>query len=363
MNSTSPFPELIIDLNIVRANIQKMTEKAARNTVAFRPHFKTHQSHAIGRMFREAGTQAITVSSLKMAHYFAEDGWDDITIAFPINTLAAAEYNALAAKIHLKTLATSKETVKLLDAQLSHPVGLYIEIDTAYGRSGVPVTDLNMISELIDEIERSGNCHFSGFYCHAGHSYKARGKDEIEKIAHDSLQKLQTLNTEFKSAEICYGDTPTCSVLDDFGPATQLSPGNFVYYDWMQVEIGSCNPADIALYMECPVIEKFGNRHEILIHGGAVHFSKENLLANDTPTFGRLLTDDLSPQNHLSKISQEHGIIHCSPMVYNNVFIGDKVQIYPVHSCLTANLMRGAKTTDGQIIDHMNGQSLNPLSL
>lgn len=363
MDSPSPFPELIVDLAIVSANIQRMVGKATKNNLEFRPHFKTHQSHTIGRMFRETGTRAITVSSLKMARYFAEDGWDDITIAFPINVLAAAEYNTLAAKIQLKTLATSTDSVKQLDERLTQPIGLYIEIDTAYGRSGVQVTEMNRIMELAETIERTVHCHFAGFYCHAGHSYKARGKDEIERIANDSLQKLQALKAEFRTVEICYGDTPTCSALGDFGPATQLSPGNFVYYDWMQVEIGACTPADIALYMECPIIEKFDHRHEILIHGGAVHFSKESLLIDDAVTFGRLITDDLSPQNHLSKISQEHGIMSCTPMVYNTINLGDKIQVYPVHSCLTANLMRGAKTIDGKAIDHMSGKSLEPNSL
>ena len=62
-----------------------MCDKAAANQLIFRPHFKTHQSVKTGEWFREAGVTAITVSSVSMAQKFADAGWDDITIAFPLN--------------------------------------------------------------------------------------------------------------------------------------------------------------------------------------------------------------------------------------------------------------------------------------
>ena len=39
----------------MRANIQAMAEKARRNKLIFRPHFKTHQSTTVGAWFKEAG--------------------------------------------------------------------------------------------------------------------------------------------------------------------------------------------------------------------------------------------------------------------------------------------------------------------
>ena len=48
-----------------------MAAKARSAHVRFRPHFKTHQSLEIGRWFREFGVDAITVSSVGMAAFFA----------------------------------------------------------------------------------------------------------------------------------------------------------------------------------------------------------------------------------------------------------------------------------------------------
>ncbi len=80
-------PTLLLDEEKCRDNIRQMARKAADNNVVFRPHFKTHQSVEIGGWFREEGIEKITVSSLRMAKYFAGDGWKDILVAFPVNIL------------------------------------------------------------------------------------------------------------------------------------------------------------------------------------------------------------------------------------------------------------------------------------
>ena len=76
-------PTLLIDKAKCKANIKRMALKARQNDIEFRPHLKTHQSLEIGDWFRQEGVTKITVSSVAMAKYFAQDGWKDITIAFP----------------------------------------------------------------------------------------------------------------------------------------------------------------------------------------------------------------------------------------------------------------------------------------
>ena len=56
-------PTLVLNEERARANITRMAEKARANGVRLRPHFKTHQSAAIGDWFEAAGVRCITVSS------------------------------------------------------------------------------------------------------------------------------------------------------------------------------------------------------------------------------------------------------------------------------------------------------------
>lgn len=353
-------PTLFVNPDTIQSNIRRMKAKADESGLQFRPHFKTHQSIKLAEVFRDEDIQSITVSSLKMARYFAESGWNDITIAFPANILAAADYDSLNKICDLKTLVISSQAVQKLDEQLESELGLYIEIDPDYGRSGVPVNDVSRIRQLITEIQNSKHSYLAGFYCHAGHTYKCRSENEIKATAKQVLDKLNGLKSAFPEIPICYGDTPSCSVIDHFEVIDQLSPGNFVFYDWMQVEIGACTPNDIALWMQCPVIEKFDNRNEILIHGGAVHFSKDYVEKDGQKSFGKVFTDHGNIVGDLVSISQEHGIIQSSAAYFEELTIGDTVKIYPIHSCLTADLMAEYHTISGVTFDHMNGRVFNP---
>ena len=78
-------PTLLIDQHKCADNIARMVAKAAKNDVRLRVHFKTHQSAQIGEWIRSKGVVSIAVSSVKMAGYFANHDWNDITIAFPFN--------------------------------------------------------------------------------------------------------------------------------------------------------------------------------------------------------------------------------------------------------------------------------------
>ena len=125
-------PTLLLNTKKCRANIEKMVQKAQRNNIAFRPHFKTHQSREIGNWFRAYGIDRITVSSPTMANYFAADGWNDITVAFPVNIREIATINALASTIQLNLLVESVETVEQLAQKLKAPVRVFIKADTVY---------------------------------------------------------------------------------------------------------------------------------------------------------------------------------------------------------------------------------------
>jgi D-serine deaminase-like pyridoxal phosphate-dependent protein len=147
--------------------------------------------------------------------------------------------------------------------------------------------------------------------------------------------------------EISIGDTPSCSILSDFGEVEEIRPGNFVYYDVMQLEIGSCREEEIAVAIACPVVAIYSERSEIVVYGGAVHLSKEGLA---TKNGGRHFGLIALPENrgwgsiqkgcYVSSISQEHGVIKADGSLIKKIHRGDLLMILPVHSCLSANLLK-----------------------
>ena len=343
-------PELIIDQNKLNRNIDRMLAKAEESNALFRPHFKTHQSLEIGNIFRRKGTDKITVSSVSMAEYFALDGWNDITIAFPVNLLEIEKINKLAARIQLNLLVDSIYSASFLAKRMQSNVGVFIKIDTGYHRSGL-LPENSEIDRIVEILSESNKLTFKGFLAHAGHTYSAKGKEAILVIMADSKQILSNLKAKyidrFPGIITSYGDTPSCSMADDCSGFDEIRPGNFVFYDVMQYHIGSCKLDDIAVAVACPLVSVYRDRNEIIIYGGAIHLSKEFIEAdNNFKLFGYVVEfsenawGDPIPGAYISSLSQEHGIVQMPQKFIDKYKPGDVLGILPVHSCLTADLLR-----------------------
>lgn len=334
-----------------------MAERARQFGVELQPHFKSHQSRAIGGWIAEEGVKAITVSSLKMAAYFADDGWEEITVAFPVNLLRKDIIKNLSKRIRLNLFVNNLESAEYLDKILKRPIGVFTEIDTGYHRTGIPYQNTEEIAKLLEFFKQSETLEFQGVYAHAGHSYHVQGKEEVSKIHQETVERLNSVKDRFEAdfgpILISLGDTPSCSLTDNFSKVDIIRPGNYVFYDLVQAQIGSCNTDQIAVCMACPVVGKHEDRGEVVIHGGAVHFSKDFMEENAQQIFGKIVPlhnegwGEPLTDCYIKSVSQEHGIVHLSPEVLKDVKVGDWLGILPVHSCLTADLMRSYCTLDG----------------
>lgn len=355
-------PTLLLDKKKCKRNIEMMCLKARKNNVEFRPHFKTHQSLEIGKWFKESGVDKITVSSLEMAQYFSTE-WKDITVAFPVNILEIETINQLSEKIMLNILVESIETARFLTQNAKNKIGIYLKIDVGYNRTGLPPTSTQQIDEILYEISNCAILDFKGFLTHAGHTYKCRTKEEILSIHNTSRKILTDLKAKYidryPGLIISIGDTPSCSVVDDFSGIEEIRPGNFVFYDLTQHQIGSCSIDQIAVAMACPIVSIHADRNEIVIYGGGVHFSKERLETDNQGTIYGTVVEQLEqgwgePVSgmYLKSLSQEHGIVSVPESLIQGYKIGDLLYILPVHSCMTANEMK-SYFSDAEIITRL----------
>ena len=344
-------PTLIIDEERCRRNILKMADKARNNNTTLRPHFKTHQSHIVGNWFKEAGIEKATVSSVSMARYFAEGGWKDLTIAFPFNVLEIDDINNLAANASINLLVESTRVTDILSKKIKHSIGLFIKIDVGYHRTGVDPENTPAIDQILSIIETSKHLNFLGFLAHAGHSYSCRGQSEIEEVFRSSIQHLHKLKehyiARYPDLIISFGDTPTASVVKDLSGIDELRPGNFVYYDLTQHQIGSCEINEISVTVACPVVALHPERNEVILYGGGIHLSKDRLNHDRYGTiYGIPVYDEGKGWStpieggYLRSISQEHGILHLPSELITNYQEGDAIKILPVHSCMAADLLK-----------------------
>ncbi len=331
-----PAPRIVLNEEVCKRNIERMATKVASAGASFRPHFKTHQSVEIGEWFRPHNVSKIAVSSFAMASYFA-DHWDDILVAVPVNPGAIDVINDLATRTELGLLFESVEAVQLVSQGLQHHVNGFIKIDTGYHRVGIAADQIEEVEKVINAMEGTKIKH-EGFVAHAGHSYDCRGEEEVLKVHEASIIEYQKVISHFGPGYIySYGDTPSCSIAETFEGINELRPGNFVFYDLSQAEIGSCQQKDIAVYAECPLIGLYPSRNEVVMHGGSVDLSKDVMKVNGMKSYGlvtHLNNTELSNPLNVNSLSQEHGKIEGNAEFFSQAKIGDVLRVLPVHSCL-----------------------------
>jgi len=347
-------PTPVVDELRARANIAGMAAKARRLGLELRPHFKTHQSVAIGTWFRDEGVRAITVSSLGMAAYFAADGWDDITVAFPYNPREAALAGDLAGRVRLGLLVDGDEGLRAA-AALGAPARVWIKIDTGYGRAGVSWKQPEASLALAEGLRRSATLEFAGILTHNGATYQAKDRQSLLISHAKSLARMRDVAALIGDCPISLGDTPACVLAEDFEGASEIRPGNFVFFDLMQRALGVCNDNQIALAMACPVV---GVRSDhILLYGGAVHFSKDFVEVGDQRRYGCLSEEAFGPVDESSPLiglSQGHGTVRAGEEAAK-LKVGGLAWIYPAHSCLSADLHSAYRSRNGACIPKWDG--------
>lgn len=366
MTSTRlPRPQLVVDLDQVHRNIGGMVGKFDRYGIRFRPHFKTHQCAAIGEIYRDHGVTQITVSSLDMAHYFHGHGWTDITLAVPVNLGQLDAIAELAPQLRLNLLVDSLETATELDAalaQMEKPCPVWVKVDVGYGRVGIKWDKPDEILALVEFLRSAPHLDFAGLLTHSGHSYECRGREQVVACFEEGRSRMgklkQVLSERGIEAEISMGDTPSASLAENFEGVDEMRPGNFVFYDLFQSQVGSCTVEQIAVATACPVIGTYPDEGKVVVYGGSVHLSKDSVMIGGERLFGQLALPtetgwEVVPlqAGRVTSACQEVSKIQVSKEVMDRIALGQTLYILPVHSCLAAEMHPRYATTDGQTLE------------
>jgi D-serine deaminase-like pyridoxal phosphate-dependent protein len=329
-----------------------MQSKLSSFNIDFRPHFKTHNSLEVASWFKEFGINKCTVSSVEMAEKFASAGWNDITIAFPVNILEIAEINYLNSRIKLNLLIDNINTAVFLENNLNKNTNIYLKINTGKNRAGRNIEDVNLVKPILDYIKHSNKLNFEGILTHTGQTYNAHNPDEIKTQTNIGIAKMRAAKNHcleyFDFCKISIGDTPGMVVNDSFPEVDEARPGVFVYYDLMMKQLGVCEEYQIASYVAAPICGIYPERKEnnLLIYCGSVHLSKDSIEINNKSIYGKLkllnelyINSDFNEEIYIDSLSQEHALCTVPEDLLKQLKIGELVGILPVHACLTANIL------------------------
>lgn len=341
-------PSLLVDIERVKRNAENISARAKSLNVNLRPHVKTHRSAEIAKIQTENTFGGIMVSTLSEAHFFAENGFSDITYGVPIESGKFAEAIEISKKLEkFSVLTTDAETVKSLNqkAKLAEAkINVLLKVDVGYHRCGIEPHTKEAF-EIPQLIADSSNLNFEGILTHAGQSYHANTPEKLLEVAKIERDLMRNLAEELRAKglevpTVSIGSTPTFSAIDDLTGITEFRCGNYIFFDAFQATLGSCSFEDCALTVLAAVVHKDSVRRKIVVDAGAVALSKDRGAVEFDANCGYGRVYDLAGNDlnlRVSSLSQEHGEIFVEDQaIFNQLKVGSRVRILANHSCLTA---------------------------
>jgi D-serine deaminase-like pyridoxal phosphate-dependent protein len=331
-------PIVVVDLDRLERNIDRMASLARTHGVALRPHVKTHKSIAIARMQVAAGAVGLTAAKLDEAEVFARAGFDDLFIAYELVTAAKLERaTALAGRVRLAFGVDSSDGIEMAAAaarDAGTSLRVRIEIDSGLKRCGVPAEAAVGLAHLI---AARAELELEGVFTHAGHAYAAESAQELDRIGQEEAQSVLRAAELIGSVEVVsVGNTPTAAQSIAQAGVTEARPGNYVFYDGMQVALGAARPDDCALTVAATVISRPAPGRAVVDAGAkTLGLDRGAHGSSSLPHYGSLV----GTEGTLARLSEEHGVVELPPS--SALRIGETVRILPNHACAVANLAAG----------------------
>ncbi|MCF6096865.1 alanine racemase [Thermovorax subterraneus] len=333
-------PAFMVDLDILEKNIKEAAELVRGNGKRLWPMVKTHKSTEIAAMQKAAGAEGFLVGTLLEAEKLVEKGFTNIMVAYPV-----------AGKENIKrvvSLAKKARIILSLDcikaAEQIHAVleenGITLEylliVDSGLKRFGVMPEDS---AKLAKKLLAFKSLKLIGIATHPGHVYGVSRPEEVKRIASEEVNALKTaaelLEKEgFDLEIIATGSTPTFRYVLEDEKINVLRPGNYVFYDSIQVALGVVPFERCAFSVMGTVISNPRPGNLIMDVGS-------KCLGLDRGAHGISLLKGYGtvvghPELTLVSLSEEVGKLEVEGETA--VKVGEKLMIIPNHVCSACNM-------------------------
>ena len=320
-------PAVVVDIDVVAANIQRGQDHCDRHGMNFRPHIKTHKIPALAKAQLAAGAVGINCQKVSEAEVMADAGIDDILITY--NLLGAAKLARARALAERCTLSVTADSVAVVDglsgamAGASRPISVLVECDTGAGRCGVQTPEA--VQALATHIAKSGGLQFRGLM-----TYPAAGQNTA---ADAWLARAKALceGAGLPCPVVSSGGSPDFWALGDLRAVTEYRAGTNIYNDRSLVARGTCEMADCALSVLVTVVSR-PTETRAIIDSGSKSLTSDLLGLEGFGTIPEL------PGAVIYALNEEHGIVEL-PDAGARPKVGELVHVVPNHACVVSNLV------------------------
>lgn len=337
-------PALLIDLDRVERNLDRLADYCRQHRLRLRPHIKTHKLPELARMQVERGAWGITVAKVGEAEVMATGGLDNILIAYSVlGPAKAGRVAALARERAISVALDSREAAEAVSAAAAAAgvtLDVLVEIDTGFHRCGVPFggeeADAAALMNLARAIASVPGLRFAGIMSYPGHIIVEPARQaELLREQNEILGRaVAVLESNGLDCEVVSGgSTPTRFNSHLMPRLTEVRCGTYIFNDRNTVHMKAALPEECALSVLVTVASTAVER-QIIVDGGSKTFSSDRHLAGAEMGYGEVLG---RPDLLLTGLSEEHGWI-AAPEGRGAIRVGDRLRILMNHACACVHL-------------------------
>ena len=307
-------PALVVDLEKLRTNLDRMQARCEHHNHAFRPHTKTHKCVEIAKLQVERGAVGICCAKLSEAEAMSCGGLENILVTSPVVTdegirraiSLSRTTRELILTVDNKSVAKRTNTLAK-SAQTS--LDVIMDIDPGMHRTGIPLGDEGLslahaMRQDCSSLNLRGVQFYSGDLMHVL-DYSERRKHYLSRA-----EQLQTFLVELQkigieSEIVTGGGTGSYEFDFESDVMTELQAGSYAFMDRQYLEIESATGGalefDPSLFVFTTVVSS-NHSHMATTDAGLKSFATDD----KTP----LIVDGAPQGSHYSFMGDEHGAIH-----------------------------------------------------
>lgn len=333
-------PNFILNLDTLEKNLNYIQELCNKNNKKLWPMTKTHKSTKLAKMQIEYGAQGLLVGTIDEAETFINEGVNDITFPYTVSNINNIKrIIELSKKARIIISFDNIEAAKTWNKELENnniKLEYFILINSGLNRLGVKAGECVRLAEELNKLE---NLELIGISTHPGHVYGVTLPEEVKLISNQEVEIMENAKKYLTKAgfdikHVATGSTPTFFDVVDKDIFDILRPGNYPFYDNIQLSLDVCKEEDCALTALGTIISKPNEKLFIVDVGSKCLGLDKGAHGSSLITgFGRVRGHE---ELNMIGLSEEVGKIEI--IGDTKLKIGDKIEIIPNHSCSCANM-------------------------
>lgn len=332
-----PTPVLIVELDALEQNLDKMSRHLKAAGKGFRPHAKTHKSPDIAKLCMKYGAVGACAAKISEAEALIDGGVTGLLVTSAVIGAPKIKQAVALAKRRPETIFCvdhAQNASDLDEAAGAAGVKLNLALDLYVGRrTGILTGEPSL--ELARHIAKLKNSRLQGLQAYSGYASHTKGFDNRRKTSQEAMAAaVETRRLIERDGIECKllsgGSTGTWNIDPAIDGITEHQPGSFMFMDIDYRRIGSqgsdeFNDFKHSLFVIATVISQ-PKPDSAVVDGGFKAFATDRGYGPEVRN---------RPDVRFSFGGDEHGVISLTDF---KAKVGDRIEFVVPHCDPTVNL-------------------------